>query len=359
MVSNYTSHKKPRLRDGYSPGRQDRASSGQGDDRLCQSCPGGLRLDPYRHRRYRGEPSPARPLRLVGQQGEAVDPPRREGRHTGVRHGGEAGREIAGRLARGDDLAGIPGTAIVRKEVPPGRRCSSSSRPVRRPETTRRSSPGPSRLISENQDPFRERPWCSGTAIVSSSSSLPPSPLSEKELDAVSTAFPNESAPIPPMESARGCPGLRDGPFLHRFPPRLLRRVQFLLPWHASGKDHPIAERQSRSSREARIALRGWRVSKGPSPMWAGPPPTFTRPSCARWTEKGALHRHGTVSSRRNARCLKLGLPGRDAPLQGHPEAAEGEAICSWRAACDTTCWLRKRRESISSTSAATTSAAR
>ena len=77
MVNRYTSDRRLRHDDAYSPGgaggkRPDRAA-----DRLRAALPRGVRRRARRHRRHRGEPAPDRPLRLLVGQGPALDPDRR------------------------------------------------------------------------------------------------------------------------------------------------------------------------------------------------------------------------------------------------------------------------------------------
>ncbi len=87
MVANYTSSKKRRRQDDYTPGgvniRPDRATITyanlirQSRQEQKTRCPG----------RDRGKSSPDRALRLLGRRPAALHPLRRESRHSRLRHG--------------------------------------------------------------------------------------------------------------------------------------------------------------------------------------------------------------------------------------------------------------------------------
>jgi uncharacterized radical SAM protein YgiQ len=205
MVSNYTSHKKPRLQDGFAPGgkaglRPDRATIVYAN-RIREafgSIPvviGGIEASLRRLAHYDWWDNRGRRSILLDAKADIL-----------VYGMGEAQvREIAARLGRGVDLAGIPGTVVVRKEPPP----LTDSRETPSYEAARddKEEFGQAfNIIAENQDPFIGKTLLQrhGDRVVIQFP--PPRPLSENELDAI-YGLPYLRLPHPSYEKEGGVPG--------------------------------------------------------------------------------------------------------------------------------------------------------
>ena len=85
MVNRYTSDRRIRSDDAYSPGRRRRAAARPLGHRLRPALPRGVPRRAAGDRRHRGQPAADRPLRLLVGEGPALDPARRQGRPAGVR----------------------------------------------------------------------------------------------------------------------------------------------------------------------------------------------------------------------------------------------------------------------------------
>ena len=205
MVSNYTSHKKPRLRDAYAPGgrpglRPDRATIVYANlvREAFGRVPiilGGIEASLRRLAHYDWWDNRVRRSLLLDAKADVL-----------VYGMGETQiLEIARRLDRGSDLAGIPGTVVVRKTAV----SATESLEIPSYEEVRDNKDafnGAFRLIAQNQDPFRGRTLVQrhGDRFVIQ---FPPArPLTEHELDAV-YRLPYSRLPHAAYEKEGGVPG--------------------------------------------------------------------------------------------------------------------------------------------------------
>ena len=155
MVNRYTSDRRLRHDDAYSPGGAGGRRPGSRADRLRAALPRGVRRRARRRRRHRGEPAPDRALRLLVEQGAAVDPDRFARRSARLRQrrarrrrdrapaGGGRGARAASPTCAGPRSRARPGRAtagprsIRRRSTRPGR-SRRPSIPTRRPSRRRR-----------------------------------------------------------------------------------------------------------------------------------------------------------------------------------------------------------------------------
>ena len=109
MLNHYTANRKVRNDDAYSPGGQIGRRPDRATLAYCQRAREAYQGRADHRRRRRGQPAPAGPLRLLERQGPPLDPPRRQGRPAGLRHGRAAaggdrqaagGRPVGARAAR-------------------------------------------------------------------------------------------------------------------------------------------------------------------------------------------------------------------------------------------------------------------
>ncbi len=302
MVSNYTSHKKIRPRDVYSPGgkaglRPDRATIVYAN-RIREafgSIPiviGGIEASLRRLAHYDWWDNRVRRSILLDAKADIL-----------VYGMGEKQiREVVARLRTGADLGGIPGTVIVRKTVPPdvdGVMIPSCEETA----NDRRKFGEAFRLITENQDPFR------GKALLQKHGDRfviqfpPPYPLTVKELDSI-FAFPYVRSPHPSYQRDGGIPGFET--------------VRFSIISHrgcCGGSSfcslgmHQGRIIQSRSPEsvldEARLISES-KGFKGTITDVGGPTANLYKAQCLRWTASGTCsERHCLIPER--CKNLKLG----------------------------------------------------
>lgn len=282
MVSNYTSHKKPRLRDAYAPGgkpglRPDRATIVYANRvrEVFGHIPiilGGIEASLRRLAHYDWWDNKVRRSLLLDAKADVL-----------VYGMGETQiREIARRLSSGTDLAGIPGTVILQKnpatsvpslDIPSYEEVSGNKDVFNRAFM----------LIAQNQDPFR------GKALVQRHGDrfvvqFPPAkPLGEAGLDLIyglpyarEPHLSYEKEGVPGFEttrfsivSHRGCCGACSFCSLSMHQGRIIqsRSVQSVLD-------------------EAR-AISEMKGFKGTITDVGGPTGNLYRARCSRWTKEG------------------------------------------------------------------------
>ncbi len=205
MVSNYTSHKKPRLRDAYSPHgtpglRPDRATIVYAN-RVREAFGripvvlGGIEASLRRLGHYDWWDNKVRRSLLLDAKADIL-----------VYGMGEAQvLEIAARLGRGDDLAGIPGTVIAARTAP----LADDVREIPSCEAVRDDKDAFNEaftLILRNQDPYR------GKVLVQRHNDRfviqfpPAAPLTGDQLDAI-YRLPYSRMPHPSYGDERAVPG--------------------------------------------------------------------------------------------------------------------------------------------------------
>ena len=134
MVNRYTSDRRVRSDDAYTPGGE----GGKRPDRsvivYAQRAREAFRDVPIVHRRHRGLAAPHRALRLLVGQGAPLDPARRQGRpaaSTATPSARSSRSRTASPPAKPiDALSDIRGTAFVRRGLP-----AAGSRSTRRTST--------------------------------------------------------------------------------------------------------------------------------------------------------------------------------------------------------------------------------
>ena len=205
MVSNYTSHKKPRLRDAYSPGgtpglRPDRATivyanrAREAFGRIPVVL-GGIEASLRRLGHYDWWDNKVRRSLLLDAKADVL-----------VYGMGEAQiTEIAARLGRGASLIGIPGTVVAQKTPP----LADNVLEIPSYEAVRDDKDAFNeafRLIVQNQDPFR------GKVLIQRHNDrfviqFPPArPHSEHQLDAI-YRLPYVRMPHPSYGNEHAVPG--------------------------------------------------------------------------------------------------------------------------------------------------------
>ncbi len=304
MVSNYTTHKKPRPRDVYSPGgmtglRPDRATLVYAN-RIREAFGatpiviGGVEASLRRLAHYDWWDNGVRRSILVDAKADIL-----------VYGMGERQiLEIAARLRGGSDLAGIPGTVIVRRTYPSADCLDIPSYEEVRDDKTKFGDAF--RVIAANQDPFTGKTLLQhhGDRVVIHFP--PPHPLSEGELDAV-YGLPYVRRPHPSYEKVGGVPGFET--------------VRFSLVSHrgccggcsfCSLGMHQGRMIQSRSAdsilREAKIVSEA-QAFRGTITDVGGPTVNLYRARCSRWTGKGACERKSCLVP---DRCRMLTLAYRE-----------------------------------------------
>jgi len=307
MVSNYTSHKKPRLRDGYSPGgrvglRPDRATIVYANRIREAFGPipvviGGIEASLRRLAHYDWWDNRVRRSILLDAKADILV--------YGM--GEKQVREIAERLSKGDDLAGIAGTAVVRKKA----LVSAESLEIPPYEETANDKGKfghAFKLISENQDPFKARTLLQrhGDRVVIQFP--PPRPLSEQELDAIYD-LPYLRRPHPSYEKeGNGVPGFETVRFSIISHRGCCGGCSFCSLGMHQGR---IIQSRSAASvlREARIVseMDGFR---GTITDVGGPTANLYRAQCSQWAKEGTCSgRHCLLPEK----CNNLQLGYRDA----------------------------------------------
>jgi hypothetical protein len=130
MVNRYTSDRKIRSDDAYTPNAEPHKRPGPGLDRLRPALPGGLQGRERGDRRHRSQPAPHRPLRLLVRHGAPLGAAGFQGRHAAVRQrrtgpgrvdpsaGGGGAHRIHPRSAR-HGLHGAPRLEAFRRQRKP------------------------------------------------------------------------------------------------------------------------------------------------------------------------------------------------------------------------------------------------
>ena len=158
MVNRYTSDKKVRSDDAYSP---DGAAGLRPDRRVivyAQTLPRGVRRRAARDRRHRGEPAPDRALRLLERQGPPLGARRHARRPAGLRQ-----RRARDRRDRASPRRRRRRRATIRICAAP----RSSARATASRRSTRRRSTSPA-AIDPPPDPYamEERAAAEGAACT-------------------------------------------------------------------------------------------------------------------------------------------------------------------------------------------------
>ncbi len=205
MVSNYSSHKKPRLRDAYSPGgtpglRPDRATIVY-TNRVREAFGGipviigGIEASLRRLAHYDWWDNTVRRSLLLDAKADIL-----------VYGMGETQiMEIAARLGRGADLTGIPGTVVCRKTS----LSTENSLEIPSYEAVRDDKDAFNeavRLIVQNQDPFRGKVLFQRHNDRFVIQFPPAAPLAGHKLDAV-YGLPYIRMPHPTYGDERAVPG--------------------------------------------------------------------------------------------------------------------------------------------------------
>lgn len=203
MVANYTSHKRPRKRDDYSPGgrpdsRPDRATivycnrirETFGDVPIVL---GGIEASLRRIAHYDWWSDSVRRSILLDSRADILVYGMGEGQVV----------EIARRLREGRELTGIRGTAVLGRELPEGAVEIPSYEEVR--ENNQKFNTA-FRLFHENGTSHNGRIVCQKHGNRWVVQYPPPPPLGQQELDRVFD-LPYERNPHPVYEAEGGIPG--------------------------------------------------------------------------------------------------------------------------------------------------------
>ncbi len=122
MVNHYTAARKIRRNDAYTPGGRAGARPNRAVIAYTSALKGAFKGVARPHRRYRGQPATAGPLRLLGRQGAPFHPAWTARPTCSIFGMGESPLlEITRRAAAGEPLFGmreIRGTAFVAGEAP-------------------------------------------------------------------------------------------------------------------------------------------------------------------------------------------------------------------------------------------------
>ncbi len=321
MVSNYTSHKKARLRDAYSPGgraglRPDRATVVYAN-RVREAFGhipiilGGIEASLRRLAHYDWWDNKVRRSLLLDAKADIL-----------VYGMGETQvLEIARRLDKGTDLAGIPGTVIVQGASAP----TSESVEIPSYEEVADDKDAFNKafmLIAQNQDPFR------GKALLQRHNNrfvvqFPPArPLAEKELDAIYN-LPYLRTPHPSYEKQGGVPGFETTRFSLVSHRGCCGSCSFCSLSMHQGR---IVQSRSIESvlKEAR-AVSGMKGFKGTITDVGGPTANLYRARCARWAKDGGC-KDRSLSTARKVHGPQARLQRRNTPLPRDTQPAEGEA---------------------------------
>jgi uncharacterized radical SAM protein YgiQ len=283
MVSNYTSHKKPRLRDAYSPGgaaglRPDRATIVYAN-RVREAFGqvpvvlGGIEASLRRLAHYDWWENRVRRSILLDARADIL-----------VYGMGESQvLEIVRRMRNSEDLLGIPGTVVVRKGLPSPENCEKIPS-FEEAEEDKDKFNAAFLTIARNQDPFSGKPLVQPHGDRYVIHFPPPVPASEQELDRI-YALPYTRSPHPSYHARGGVPGFET--------------VRFSIVSHrgccgacsfCSLSMHQGRIVQSRSVqsivREARLIsnMSGFR---GTITDVGGPTVNLYRAQCPRWTKNG------------------------------------------------------------------------
>lgn len=283
MVSNYTSHKKRRLRDAYSPGgrpglRPDRATVVYAN-RVREAFGripiilGGIEASLRRLAHYDWWDNRVRRSLLLDAKADIL-----------VYGMGEAQvLEIAHRLDRRTDLAGIPGTVIVQGASP----SPAGSLEIPSYEEVRDNKDAFNkafRLIAQNQNPFRGKALSQrhGDRFVVQ---LPPAmPLTEHELDAI-YRLPYQRMPHHSYEKEGGVPGFETTRFSIVSHRGCCGSCSFCsLSMH---QGRIIQSRSVESVLEEARVVSGMKGFRGTITDVGGPTANLYRAGCARWAKEG------------------------------------------------------------------------
>ena len=302
MVSNYTSHKKPRLRDAYSPGgraglRPDRAAIVYAN-RVREAFGripvvlGGIEASLRRLAHYDWWDNRVRRSLLLDAKADIL-----------VYGMGEAQvLEIASRLDRRTDLAGIPGTVIVQgaSPSPAGSLEIPSYEEVRDNEDAFNKA---FRLIAQNQDPFRGKALLQrhGDRFVVQ---FPPArPLTENDLDAI-YRLPYVRMPHPSYEKEGGVPGFETTRFSIVSHRGCCGSCSFCsLSMH---QGRIIQSRSVQSVLEEARAVSEMKGFRGTITDVGGPTANLYRARCARWAKEGGCDDRDCLVPEK-CKALKLG----------------------------------------------------
>jgi len=302
MVSNYTSHKKPRLRDAYSPGgraglRPDRAAivyanrAREAFGRIPVVL-GGIEASLRRLAHYDWWDNRVRRSLLLDAKADIL-----------VYGMGEAQvLEIACRLDRRTDLAGIPGTVIVQGASP----SPAGSLEIPSYEEVRDNKDAFNkafRLIAQNQDPFRGKALLQrhGDRFVVQ---FPPArPLTEYDLDAI-YRLPYVRMPHPSYEKEGGVPGFETTRFSVVSHRGCCGSCSFCsLSMH---QGRIIQSRSVQSVLEEARAVSEMKGFRGTITDVGGPTANLYRARCARWAKEGGCDDRDCLVPEK-CKALKLG----------------------------------------------------
>ncbi len=302
MVSNYTSHKKPRLRDAYSPGgraglRPDRAAivyanrAREAFGRIPVVL-GGIEASLRRLAHYDWWDNRVRRSLLLDAKADIL-----------VYGMGEAQvLEIASRLDRRTDLAGIPGTVIVQGASP----SPAGSLEIPSYEEVRDNKDAFNkafRLIAQNQDPFRGKALLQrhGDRFVLQ---FPPArPLTENDLDAI-YRLPYVRMPHPSYEKEGGVPGFETTRFSVVSHRGCCGSCSFCsLSMH---QGRIIQSRSVQSVLEEARAVSEMKGFRGTITDVGGPTANLYRARCARWAKEGGCDDRDCLVPEK-CKALKLG----------------------------------------------------
>jgi uncharacterized radical SAM protein YgiQ len=301
MVSNYTSHKKPRVRDAYSPEgrtglRPDRATTVYAN-RIREAFGripiviGGIEASMRRLAHYDWWDNHVRRSILLDSRADIL-----------VYGMGEKQIiEIADRIEREEDLAGIRGTVIVRKESPSPREAVQ----IPSYEDTRTDKEAFSRAflaILENQDPFHGQTLAQSHGDRFVIQYPPALPFAEKELDGIYelpfTRRPHPAytkTPVPGFEtvkfsliSHRGCCGACSFCSLSIHQGRI------------------VQSRSTASVLEEARSLSAMKDFRGTITDIGGPTVNLYKASCRHWLSKGTCKSNECLVPEKCA-MLKLG----------------------------------------------------
>lgn len=301
MVSNYTSHKKPRMRDSYSPGgtpglRPDRATIIY-TNRVREAFGpvpvvlGGIEASLRRFAHYDWWDNKVRRSILLDAKADIL-----------VYGMGERQiAEIARRIDVGEELDGIAGTVIVRSIPPaPGNNVTLPSYEEVRDDNERFNEAF--RLIAQNQDPYHGAVLVQPHGMRFLVQFPPPVPLAKEELDAI-YALPYLRRPHPSYGPS-GVPGFET--------------VRFSIISHrgccgacafCSLSMHQGRIVQSRSAAsilaEART-IAGLKEFRGTITDVGGPTANLYKARCGRWEKEGGCRDRDCLVPEKCAR-LKLG----------------------------------------------------
>jgi len=303
MVSNYTSHKKPRLRDAYSPGgrpglRPDRATIVYAN-RVREAFGhipiilGGIEASLRRLAHYDWWDNRVRRSLLLDAKADVL-----------VYGMGETQvLEIAHRLDRGTDLTGIPGTVVVQgtSQSPTASLEIPSYEEVRdNKDTFNRAF----MLIAQNQNPFRGKALLQRHGDRFAVQFPPAKPLTEHELDAI-YRLPYLRTPHSSYENEGGIPGFETTRFSIVSHRGCCGSCSFCsLSMH---QGRIVQSRSVESVLEEARAVSEMKGFKGTITDVGGPTVNLYRARCARWPKEGGCEDRDCLVPEK-CKALKLGL---------------------------------------------------